>query len=67
MFSFMMDNTWGSVAEEALNHSTSIKKYSKYKEANSLFINFALSSLASFNGEKQKFQRQSSEKIDFNQ
>ena len=45
----MMDNTWGSVAEEALNHSTSIKKYSKYKEANSLFINFALSSLASFN------------------
>ena len=63
----MMDNTWGSVAEEALNHSTSIKKYSKYKEANSLFINFALSSLASFNGETQKFHKQSSEKIDFNQ
>ena len=29
----MMDNTWGSVAEEALNHSTRIKKYSKYKDA----------------------------------
>ena len=55
----MMDNTWGSVAEEALNHSTSIKKYSKYKEANSLFINFALSSLASFKWQRNKSFRNS--------